>query len=276
MKVLKKGSKGPEVGLVQQKVGAKVDEDFGPETERLVKQWQREHGLHPDGIVGPLTHARMFKRPTGIPPVHLSKDSVTREQTKTRAFPLSEKDMPKSDGTPEAIHKIVDWLDVENSPRYARTPVATFCNIYAHDFALLMGAFLPRVWWTEKAIANQNFAIKYGSTVRELNANALWDWFPQYGSQFDWEKVQNATEAQERANNGECVVLVAANKNRRRSGHIVVVVPETKEHKPVGGNGRVIYPLQSQAGAFNKKYFAKKWWNGMEKLRIYACKVNPE
>jgi len=276
MKVLKKGAKGPEVELVQQRLKIKVDGDFGPKTEAAVKQFQREHGLQPDGVVGPLTNARMFKRTTGIPPVHLSKSPVTRNQTTTRALPLNEKEMPKFDGSNESIHKIIDWLDVQKSPRFKRTRTSTYCNIYAHDFAYLMGAFLPRVWWTERAIVNQDFAIKYGGTVRELNANSLADWFPQYGSQFGWKKLNNTTEAQEHANDGECVVLVAANRNRSKSGHIVVVLPETDQHKAVGGRGIIIYPLQSQAGAVNQKYFAKKWWAGMEKLRIYACKVNPE
>lgn len=273
MKVLKLGSKGPEVELIQQRLKIKVDGDFGPKTEAAVKSFQLEHQLAPDGIVGPLTHARLFKRRIGIPPVHLSKEGVTRAQTKTRAFPLSEKDMPAFDGSTKSIHEIIKWLDVEKSPRYKRTPSSTYCNIYAFDFAYLMGAYLPRVWWSEKAIANQNFSIKYAATVFELNANSLWDWFPHYGSQFGWKQLANTTEAQQHANDGECVIMVAANKNRQRSGHIVVVVPETEKRKGVGGQGIVIYPLQSQAGAINKQYFAQKWWNGMEKLRIFACKI---
>ena len=64
--------------------------------------------------------------------VHLtSKREITRQQTDTRAFPLTEPNMPKGDGTPESVHKIIKFLDVEKSPRYKRTPASTFCNIYA-------------------------------------------------------------------------------------------------------------------------------------------------
>lgn len=51
--------RGPAVALVQQKVGAPVDGVFGPTTHRLVRRWQRSHGLTPDGIVGPATWQAM-------------------------------------------------------------------------------------------------------------------------------------------------------------------------------------------------------------------------
>lgn len=44
---------------VQSIVGADVDGIYGPRTERAVRIWQRDHGLLPDGIVGPLTWAAM-------------------------------------------------------------------------------------------------------------------------------------------------------------------------------------------------------------------------
>ena len=57
---IRKGSKGPDVKLLQEILISrgyilKVDGDFGPVTETYVKQFQKSRGLVPDGIVGPLT-----------------------------------------------------------------------------------------------------------------------------------------------------------------------------------------------------------------------------
>lgn len=59
-RALKRGSKGDNVKLVQQVVGAHPDGDFGPKTEAAVKAWQSAHGRKPDGIVGPKTWGSMF------------------------------------------------------------------------------------------------------------------------------------------------------------------------------------------------------------------------
>jgi peptidoglycan hydrolase-like protein with peptidoglycan-binding domain len=59
-KPVKRGSKGVEVELVQAVVGATVDGDFGPATEKRVKSWQTANKLLADGIVGPVTWKKMF------------------------------------------------------------------------------------------------------------------------------------------------------------------------------------------------------------------------
>jgi hypothetical protein len=53
--ILKLGSKGDEVKLLQEFLGIVADGDFGPMTEMEVKNWQRKNGLTPDGVVGPVT-----------------------------------------------------------------------------------------------------------------------------------------------------------------------------------------------------------------------------
>lgn len=206
-----------------------------------------------------------------IPKIHLTpKRPITRTQTDTRAFPLNEPNMPTGDGTVPGIRKIIDFLQVEKSLRYMRTPSTTFCNIYAYDYATLSGAFLPRVWWTDEALKEMKFdSPVYGRNLIEMSANALYSWFQKYGGEFGWKEV-TITEAQIAANQGKCVILVAANKSASRSGHIVAVVPETDTVKAIGASGIIVCPVQSQAGAVNKRYFCSKWWESHQKPRIYV------
>lgn len=53
--VLKRGSRGPVVAQVQQKLGIPADGVFGPQTARAVRRYQASKGLVVDGIVGPQT-----------------------------------------------------------------------------------------------------------------------------------------------------------------------------------------------------------------------------
>jgi hypothetical protein len=57
---LRRGARGDLVKEIQKKVGvaaANVDGVFGPGTEAAVRQFQRDKGMVPDGIVGPQTWA---------------------------------------------------------------------------------------------------------------------------------------------------------------------------------------------------------------------------
>ena len=50
--ILKVGSKGKEVEAIQSKLGLTPDGDFGPNTEKAVKEWQTKNGLAADGEIG--------------------------------------------------------------------------------------------------------------------------------------------------------------------------------------------------------------------------------
>jgi N-acetylmuramoyl-L-alanine amidase len=56
---LKRGSTGPNVRYIQAVLGIKVDGQFGPITDRAVRDFQRRHRLKIDGIVGPITYGKM-------------------------------------------------------------------------------------------------------------------------------------------------------------------------------------------------------------------------
>ena len=79
--LLKKGSKGEDVKLLQEKLGLGADGIFGSGTEAAVKKWQAANGLTADGIVGDGTWGKMglksaIKEEVIIPsggPIDLSK-----------------------------------------------------------------------------------------------------------------------------------------------------------------------------------------------------------
>lgn len=59
MDILKRGSRGDEVKMLQQKLGVTADGIFGSNTERAVKDFQIKNGLVADGIVGAKTWAKL-------------------------------------------------------------------------------------------------------------------------------------------------------------------------------------------------------------------------
>lgn len=57
--LLRKGSHGRQVSLLQKALGVKADGVFGPETEAAVIAFQRDRGIEADGVVGPETKAAL-------------------------------------------------------------------------------------------------------------------------------------------------------------------------------------------------------------------------
>jgi hypothetical protein len=199
-----------------------------------------------------------------------------RASTAKRAQPLGESPRPARSPTATPTERvtqlgqIVQWLAVDTSVRYKPEPPLTYCNIYAADYGYLAGAYLPRTWWTETALmqiaAGAAPPVTYGSTIREMRADDLYAWLVQFGPNFGWRRVFDASALQETADRGGVGVICADRDAEGRAGHISVVVPQTPTELAVhDADGHVVVPLQSQAGAVNFRYSSanpapRAWW----------------
>ncbi len=198
---------------------------------------------------------------------HLRRDHPTAKRNSdapgSRAHPLNDKPHPPAlSGTAAEraaqLVAIIEWAGVDGGARWQPGAGLTFCNIYAHDIAFVAGAYIPRAWWTGEALqklqAGQSVTPTFGTTVRELNANALTNWFETHGGGFGWRRTFDLTELQDAANAGRVCVIVAHNANSNRSGHIQIVAPEHGGFAAKRSGGKVTNPLQSQAGAKNFQF----------------------
>lgn len=208
-----------------------------------------------------------------IAEVQLStSQSITRSQTNGRAFPLNEAQMPSRvpDALPATrvsqLWQVIDFLDVTNSKRYLPTSSQTFCNIYAYDYCCRANIYLPRVWWSGKALTQLSapgaapVPVRYGDTVNEITANGLYDWFHDFGDDFGWKRMLDIDAFQDAVNHGQVGIIVAKRAIASRSGHITPVIPETGANQALRSGGKVTALLQSQAGATNKRAFTSTWY----------------
>jgi hypothetical protein len=207
-----------------------------------------------------------------------TEGSITKRTQPADAHSLNEPGQPGRVGTtPEALRDelaaIIAWLAVDKAANRRYQPLAktTFCNIYAHDYCHLAGAYLPRVWWTQAAVESlaQGETVRplYGKTIDEQRANDLFRWLRDFGLRFGWRQTSTATKLQVEANQGAIGLIAARRVSDGLSGHIVVVVPETEDERARrNAGGDVIAPLQSQAGATNFRYGTGKtdWWKGAQ------------
>ena len=227
--------------------------------------------------------------PANLPPVHYPTGgrTVNRMNINLRAYPLNEPGLVQFDLKSVAdpverksdIHKVIGYLDVEHSARYAPDSKHTYCNIYAYDVAYCLGAYLPRVWWTESALAElkegKEVTPLYDRTITELTANLITDWFEKYGPSFGWRRFFDLTLLQNEVNKGMSGIIVAQRINMNNSGHIDAVVPETSTLSARRSGNQVLSPLQSQAGAKNKQYYTGlNWWEDTTRFKKFGFWVN--
>lgn len=210
------------------------------------------------------------------PSVHLEQEraDVTRRLDGGRACPLGEPGRPKRGGRStgalaKSVSAIVEYLDAVNPAhlRYRPRGGASAADVHVSDLAALCGVYLPRVWWSDRALLRQcggeTLAAEYGRTVRELDIDALHDWLEDFGPDFGWQRELDLTALQAAANAGQVCVIVARRVDLNRPGHITVVVPETGDAKAVrNAQDEVVRPLESQAGTRNvlRGAAAGAWW----------------
>jgi len=226
-------------------------------------------------ITSPVTDAIGY-----LTPVNLLPNSKSRRNNHDGfPFPLSEPDMPRMGSTTDAIsrinimHQVVNYLAVDTSERYKRDE-HTYCNIYAFDYTYLCGAFLPRVWWTDKSLIELkegiNLSPKYETTVDEMSANGLFDWLERWGENFGWTRTYDLDELQTKINEGEVGVISGHNLNSRNSGHICCVIPEKDNLVATRVGGKVTCPLLSQAGAKNLRYYNNNRWWFLKQIKTFG------
>ena len=85
MKLLKQGSKGPEVVKLQKLLKITPDGDFGPMTHKAVIRFQMHNELHPDGIVGNTTWSMLLHAPR-LSNEAIDEDTDVRSQYFTTNF----------------------------------------------------------------------------------------------------------------------------------------------------------------------------------------------
>ncbi len=192
-------------------------------------------------------------------------NTVRRDTSEKRSYRLNENMAPERNAVvadPVFLTSIVSWLDVGNKkhkrylgPNY-KGNAATWCNIFAYDYACLAGVYLPHYFWIKFPPSQDDINKKPQDHITELSANGLYQWFEKYGSYFGWHDITPANgdyaNAQNIANAGN---VVFASIKRPGTGHIAAIVPETsKEKAKRDGTGKVIAPLQSQAGSTTQNH----------------------
>ena len=86
--LLKQGTHGDTVKKLQEKLAVVADGQFGPGTEKAVREYQQKNGLAVDGAAGPATlaHMKLFKE--------ITADTVKASQVPASSIPASSSGAP--------------------------------------------------------------------------------------------------------------------------------------------------------------------------------------
>lgn len=112
---------------------------------------------------------------------------------------------------------VINQFNVETNERY-QPDGGTYCNIFVWDVTGAMGAEIPHYY-----DAKTGEPMSYGDEgANQMNANGMYKWLHQFGSQYGWQEV-TPEQAQQFANEGHPVVTALYRDGQH--GHVQVVCP---------------------------------------------------
>ena len=179
----------------------------------------------------------------------ITSDRALRSRAGGRSFSLGEHSDVRlaCPRTEEMVLGVIDWIDVERSPRYAKSGNATYCNVAAHDVLRELGTYLPRVWWTNPPAVRFDTTPEYGKNCIEMSANRLVDWMREHGHEFGWRIYGIPPKLRA----GDIGVVIG--RARKGHGHVQVLYSRAGEQRAM------------QAGVenfSNRPPYSEEFWSG--------------
>ena len=119
----------------------------------------------------------------------------------------------------------------------------------------------------------------YNQNVIELNANSLYQWLkdcsirPQHLS-FGWTQTHPADAQKAVDNLTHFAVIVARRRERNRSGHITVIIPQ-QLHPNHNKSPKPNTPIQSEAGSVNRQITHNNLWYERNIYDAYGAFICP-
>jgi penicillin-insensitive murein DD-endopeptidase len=214
---LRLGAQGPEVRRLQELLRAKgytltVDGDFGQGTRQVLRRFQLDEGLQPDGVAGPATWAKLTDTDLPPPPVRLPLPSVGIASVELPSsgigFRTYNREGNDQFGTPGTIARLKQlgeaWAQVQPGHPFAVGDIAKRGG----------GRFPPHATHQRGADVDFRPISKDG-----VNRALRWD-SPEY----DRAKTRELIQLAKRLNPGLVVlfndpVLIQEGLTRRASGH---------------------------------------------------------
>ena len=135
---IKKGSRGPTVAKWQRMIGVDADGNFGSMTDAVTRQWQKDHGLAGDGVVGVATWAKALENtsPTGMLALEWNQPSP---------------EIPSAPAPATVIPPVAGAMPITGSllPPPGSKPADGFKTTAKATEATLMGSIDKLPWWAK-------------------------------------------------------------------------------------------------------------------------------